>query len=302
MSPHFNLEYEYAYQQWRAGKLDQYPTSMEALTVTIEHFDRLDDAEIREVMKRVKKTNMVMVQCTNSDCIDQSALLEFGKQFSLVRTDKNLCADNSAVSAIQVSPHRRENEYIPYTNRPLSWHTDGYYNHPLNQIRAWTLFCRQDASEGGENALLDPEILYILLRDENPAFIRALSANDVMGIPANIQEGVTLRPARSGPVFSVELDNGGLHMRYSARAKNITWKQDGATQDALDFINTLFSSGSAYIFRHRMKPGQCLMSNNVLHKRTGFIDRDDSKRVVYRVRYLDRIGESGARNSSRSSD
>jgi len=36
------------------------------------------------------------------------------------------------------------------------------------------LYCAQDATEGGENQLLDHEIAYILLRDADPRFIEAL--------------------------------------------------------------------------------------------------------------------------------
>ena len=46
------------------------------------------------------------------------------------------------------------------------------------------LHCISPARVGGENALMDPEIAYILLREENPDFIRALMHPQAMEIPA----------------------------------------------------------------------------------------------------------------------
>jgi alpha-ketoglutarate-dependent taurine dioxygenase len=67
-------------------------------------------------------------------------------------------------------------EFIPYTDKPIRWHTDGYYNIPERTVRGMVLHCVQSAASGGENQLLDHEIAYILLRDENPDFIRACRA------------------------------------------------------------------------------------------------------------------------------
>ncbi len=75
--------------------------------------------------------------------------------------------------------------YVPYSNRSLSWHTDGYYNDKERQINAVVLHCAASAASGGENALLDPEIAYIRLRDEDPRFITAFEHPECMTIPAN---------------------------------------------------------------------------------------------------------------------
>jgi len=223
-------------------------------------------------------------------------LRQFGEQIGLRHLDQNLCAEEDGISAIRVSEQRRPNDYIPYTSQSLSWHTDGYYNAAQWQIRAWTLFCVQSAAEGGENAVLDHEIAYILLRDQDPELVRALMEPDAMTIPANIEAGREIRPARVGPVFSVKPEDLSLHMRYSARKRNIQWKADGATQAAVTFLTGLFSSASPYIFGHRLAPGQGLVSNNVLHNRSGFNDHPDPalRRLLYRARYFDRIAGTGA--------
>jgi alpha-ketoglutarate-dependent taurine dioxygenase len=292
MPIHFHLAHQNEYQLWREEKLKHYPRSSDELIVPIENPAKLSAKERRQVTQCVQKANMAVMQCTNSfDIFDirESTLLDLGKQMGLEKTDHHLCANAKAVSTISASAPTGVGEYIPYTNRPLSWHTDGYYNAAHEQVQAWLLWCAQTAASGGENALLDHEILYLLLRDENPDYLRALCAADAMTIPANVQDRQEIRPARSGPVFSINPASGALHMRYSARSKNILWKQDPLTKAALSFISALFSSDSTYIFHHRLKPGQCLISNNVLHMRRGFSDADNRKRVVYRVRYLDRI-------------
>ena len=124
-------------------------------------------------------------------------MLAFGRRLGLVRLATNLCADERAVSAVAVRPTGRASEYIPYTDRPLSWHTDGYYQPPGSEVRAWMLFCVRDAAVGGENTLLDPEIAYIQLRDEDPSLIRALMEPDAMTVPANVRGGMQLFARRA---------------------------------------------------------------------------------------------------------
>ena len=205
----------------------------------------------------------------------------------LTRLDTNLCADDRAVSAIAVRPTGATGDYIPYTDRPLSWHTDGYYNPRDRQVRAWMLFCVRDAAIGGENALLDPELAYIALRDEDPALIRALMAPDAMTVPANRAAGIELRPASTGPVFSVI--GGHLHMRYSARTRNIAWKADPTLEAARGRLTRLLSQGGDYMFQHKLRPGEGYVSNNVLHNRAGFTDPTGAGRLLLRTRYLDRV-------------
>jgi alpha-ketoglutarate-dependent taurine dioxygenase len=121
-------------------------------------------------------------------------------------------------------------------------------------------------------------------------------ASDVMTIPANVRNGEEIRPAQTGPVFSVD-DAGHLHMRYSARTRNVVWKDDRATQAAVQALVSLFREDSPYIVRHRLKSGEGVLSNNVLHCRTAF--EDDAERgqvrLLYRARYFDRIVDTRMR-------
>ena len=179
--------------------------------------------------------------------------------------------------------------YVPYSSRSLSWHTDGYYNDRERQINAVVLHCAQSAASGGENALLDPEMVYIRLRDENPQFITAFEHPECMTIPANTGAEGEIRPALSGPVFSYGA-HGEIHMRYSARKKNIRWRDDALTKTARDCLAEILNDQSGPVLRYRLQAGEGLISNNVLHDRTEFSDGHQQQRLLYRARFFDRIG------------
>jgi len=291
----FDLHDEQAYLAWRKRKLAGVPGSIEALQVVIQDGYQLSRQEMNAVHKALQRTNFAIYTLKADTGEDKVLIRQLGRQFGLERLDDNLCSDEDGISALKVVEKRREGEYIPYSNKRLNWHTDGYYNRPDRQIHGVILHCVQPAAAGGESALMDHEIAYIQLRDENPGYIRALMAADAMTIPPNVQNGQQVRPEQAGPVFSVAAD-GHLHMRYSARARNIVWKDDSSTQAAAEFLLNLFQQDSPYIFRHQLKSGQGVLTNNVLHCRSSFEDdaAAGQARLLYRARYFDRIVDSGS--------
>jgi len=211
-----------------------------------------------------------------------------GLQLGLERLDGNYLADDDGISSITPGAGVR-GEFIPYTERPIGWHTDGYYNPGARRIRAMTLHCVRDAIEGGESALLDHEIAYILLRDEDPEHVRALSASDALTIPPRLEGETVARPAETGPVFSTEDPAGPLHMRYTARGVNIEWKDDAATRAARAALERILGENSPHVLRLRLAPGMGIVCNNVLHARTAFRDAPGHRRLLYRARYYDRV-------------
>jgi alpha-ketoglutarate-dependent taurine dioxygenase len=283
----FDLDNERAYTAWRENKLDNYPQNIEQLIVEIDDPRQLSDAQYNAIHARVVKTNMAIYAGSTGNDPDKKIPFELGEKFGLHELDNNMGADEG-VTSLQVAHGQWRGGYIPYTNRPIHWHTDGYYNAPDQQIRGLFLHCVSPAASGGENALLDHEIAYIHLRDANPDYIRALMAPDAMTIPANAENGVEIRPARTGPVFTV-LPDGNLHMRYTARIRSIEWSADAVTQSAVEMLKDFLTSSSPYIYRATLQPGQGLVSNNVLHDRSGFEEDDDHKRLLYRLRYYQRI-------------
>lgn len=294
----FDLENHSAYAAWRERKLANYPKRLDELLVPVTNPHNLSDGEqaaIRQACVRANMAIYVSQPPTEGAVPDVTLVADLGRQFGLQTLDQNLYADDDGISALQVSEQRRQFEYIPYSRRPISWHTDGYYNPPERKIRAMVLHCVRPAAQGGENVLLDHEMLYLQLRDKNPEYIAALMQPDVMTIPANIEDGVEIRPEQSGPVFSVEGSDGKgssyLHMRYTARTRSIEWKQDSITQAAVKCLEELLAGDSPYSFTRCLAAGEGVISNNVLHTRTAFSDKNAEQqgRLIYRARYYERI-------------
>lgn len=283
----FALDNPDTYHAWRDAKLQGYPERLPDLVVEIADPRRLSPAEHQALLKRCRKTNMAIYASHIGSDPDKDSVRLLGHQFGLQRLDDNLGADEDAISSISVQTDPLHQSYIPYTNRPIAWHTDGYYNTPDRQIHAMVLHCVRPAARGGENDLLDHEVAYILLRDRHPEYLRALMHPEAMTIPANLLEGGPPRPPRQGPVFSVGPE-GHLHMRYTDRSRSITWREDALTQEAVVALKEILHQPSPWHFHGRLEAGQGLLANNVLHTRTAFTDGPE-QRLLYRGRYYDRI-------------
>jgi len=292
VSTPFDLDSIDAYQHWRDRKLANASTKASDLIVNVKNPLALSKSERTELLARSQKNNMAIY--ASELAMDESALQTFSQQLGLKHLDANWLAGEKGVTRITVSHeegHQRQ-AYIPYTDKPIKWHTDGYYNSPERQIHGMVLHCVQNAGQGGENRVIDHEIVYLLLRDINPEYIRALSSLDAMTIPARTDEDGVARPAQAGPVFSVNPDDGKLHMRYTARTRSIEWKQDPLTQTAITQLEQLLRSEIPYIFRLLLENGMGIICNNVLHDRTAFTDDPLKPRLLFRARYLNRLKEN----------
>ena len=289
----FDLANDEAYKKWRQIKLAAYPASLDELIVPIADVNAVKDDELRQLKQVIHKYNLVIYDLGAEGFVSKAQIRQFARVLDLDRIDNNICSDEDSITALQVSDAGQKKIYIPYTNRRLSWHTDGYYNTLDQQIRGMLLHCATPAVEGGENMLLDHEMLYIQLRDENPDYIRALMQPDAMLIPANNEgeAGEEIRAEQAGPVFSLEKGTANLHMRYSARTRNIIWRDDEITTEATAKI-TEYLGNSPYILRYRLAAGQGVICNNVLHNRTSFEDSDSQHRLLYRARFYDRVADT----------
>lgn len=285
----FNLDDASAYRRWRDYKLAHAITRTSELIVEINDPRALTPTEHAALLDRCRRSNMAIYASRAKD-IDENAVRELGKQFGLNRLDANWLASEQGITHIAVSADDGLRQaFIPYTNRAIKWHTDGYYNFPEQQVRSLLLHCVQSAAKGGENRLIDHEIAYLMLRDADSEFIRALSAPDAMTIPERIDEHGIARAAQSGPVFSVDPASGELQMRYTARTRSIAWKRDATTLAAVAMLEKLLASDSPHIHRARLEGGMGLLCNNVLHDRAAFTDNADAPRLLFRARYLDRV-------------
>jgi alpha-ketoglutarate-dependent taurine dioxygenase len=284
---HFDLDERDAYLAWRERKLARYPTSADALVVEVRDPIRLTAAERTALLERCARANMAIYAAPPRAQGAQDVLRAVGAQLGLRTLDVNYLADDDGITPLAVAASGTRTQFIPYTNRPIRWHTDGYYNPPERAIRAMLLHCVQRAEQGGENRLLDHEIAYIALRDADPEYIRALMRPRAMTIPARSEEGEVERGDQTGPVFSIDAD-GHLHMRYTARTRSIAWEDEPGVRAATQALANVLETDT-HVLRVRMEPGMGLVCNNVLHDRAAFTDSDAHRRLVLRARYYERI-------------
>ena len=288
----FDLDNPAAYLRWRDHKLARAITDTNELIVEIKDPCALTKAEHAALLERCQRSNMV-VYATHTELADENMVRQFGLQFGLNSLDANWLAGEQGITRVTVCAEDGQRQaYIPYTDRAIKWHTDGYYNPSERQVRGMILHCVQSAGQGGENRLMDHEIAYLMLRDSNVDFIRALSAPDAMTIPERTDEQGVARAAQAGPVFSTDPASGALHMRYTARTRSIEWKQDATTLAAVAALEQLLASDLPHILRTRLEPGMGLLCNNVLHDRAAFDNNDTAPRLLFRARYHERIAAS----------
>ncbi|MBF0160488.1 MAG: TauD/TfdA family dioxygenase [Magnetococcales bacterium] len=284
------------YRRWKERKLARYPTATADLLVEISDPFALTTAEKRAILDRCAKANMAIYRIVTPVTSHHQLLPAITAQLGLQDPDHHLGAGSEGLSALTPggSAYQPFAAYIPYQQgTAIGWHTDGYYNPPDRPVRTLCLHCEQPAGTGGENELLDHEVVYIQLRDQNPDYIRALMADDVMTIPARVEQGSVVRPDRCGPVFSLQAD-GTLHMRFTNRTRSIRWRSDAATQQAVAALKALLDQPSPYQFRGRLEAGWGLISHNVLHTRAFFQDSPETlSRRLYRARFCDRLPQIG---------
>jgi alpha-ketoglutarate-dependent taurine dioxygenase len=283
----------HSYQRWRERKLARYPRRVDDLIVEVRDPRCLSNSEVDQIQRVCRAANMAVYASALAGVPDKDIPRRLGARLGLARLHANPLADEDGISSLMATPNKSARGYIPYSNGRLLWHTDGYYNAPQERICAFILHCVQPAATGGDNRLLDHEVAYILLRDADPHFVRALCAPDAMTVPAHVEDHTEIRPARTGPVFSTDADTGALHMRYTTRTHSIEWRQDETTRGAVRLLNQALDE-SPYVLDVRLAGGQGIVCNNVLHNRSAFTDdaARGMSRLVYRARYFERIAET----------
>lgn len=279
-----------AFKLWTERKLSHYQTTMQDIVVEIKDPTHLTLPERSALLERLRKLNVVIYHCRARD-FTKKDLKILNLQLGLSRLDRNLCADGESISSVHVAESDLKSRYIPYTDRPLGWHTDGYYNPADRAIRSFTLHCVHPAQNGGVNTFLDPEIVYLMVKNYNAEYAASLTRPDAFSVPANTIDGQELRPAYTGPVFSIDSINGGLHMRYTARLQNMSWNSSPEVQQAVDYLKATIDQAVDFTVTHKLETGQGVICNNALHKRSGFTNGEsvDEQRLVYRARYYDRV-------------
>jgi hypothetical protein len=288
----FSLENESEYQVWRETRLEHYRCLNPAKIIDIADVSRFSTATRLDLVTQMQAFNFAFFDTNGGrrslSCKD---FLKLGSNLGLHRFESSPDQETDGVTILRsVDSSDKRSRYIPYTSRALNWHTDGYYNPVHARIGAFMLYCVNPADQGGESFLLDHEMLYMQIRDTAPELLAALMDPAVMVVPANIQNGVQVRPAESGPVFSIDSESGRLAMRFSSRPQYIDWKSDAQSKRAVDLVRELLMD-SEYRLSLKLEHGHGIICNNVLHGRKAYVDgsADTASRLYYRARYYDTV-------------
>ena len=254
------------------------------MIIKIQKPNNISKLELKQIAQQLKINNYAIYDIGSGLSVDQSKnfIQKLASFFSLKNIDSNLCADSDSISSITVN--QSKSRYIPYSSKAINWHTDGYYNSDNQQIKCFILHCVQPAAVGGVNRIINHEVIYQYLKQQQPEYLKALMNKNALTIPANEIKGRQIRKQQGGAVFSFDQDKK-LHMRYSARGKNIIWHKNA--QDAADFVKNLLDQVNLYQ-EIKLKSGNGIIANNVLHSRTKFTDQAGAKRHLLRARFYQR--------------
>jgi hypothetical protein len=289
----FALEDEARWVRWRERKLAAHPRCAAELVVEVRNPRNLSATEHAALLERLRRANMAIYASPVEDD-DPEIPRRIGARLGLRTLDANLLAADDGVTRITADPAKAAAGFIPYTAGRMLWHTDGYYNAPAMRVRSMLLHCVRPAAEGGESALLDHEIAWLLLREADPRLVRALMDPEALTIPERRDDDGVARPAIPGPVFSIDPATGDLHARFTARRRSVRWKCDATVSEAAARLLAILDGDTPYVLRTRLEAGMGLVCNNVFHARSTFRDAG-SPRLLFRARFVERIaGTEGA--------
>ena len=280
-----------AVSRWCDARREAHAARSATRWIEIDDPYRLRAAERDAVADQCAQFNLALYRFARGGS-DPEALSAFASAMGLERRDLTLGADRRGIASLQAAESTHGPEMIPFTPRALNWHTDGYYNPPERSVRGVVMHCAAPAARGGDNALLDPDLVYAALHEQDPVLVETLAHPRAMTIPAHEADGAVVRPARTGPVFRFLDHLPCLHMRYTMRTRSIRWRPTPDTARAVAVLEQTIASLSAHRVQVRFEAGEGVICNNVLHRRSAFVDgeSEDSRRVMLRIRSFDPVG------------
>jgi hypothetical protein len=151
----FDLSDAAAYAAWRERKLDTAPRRIEDILVAVDDPRTLSAGERDALLERCARANMAIYTSNTAGDTDKEIPRRLGLQLGLVHLDSHWLTDDDAISPISVrgAEERGERkEFIPYTDKPIRWHTDGYYNVPERTVRGMVLHCVQSAASAARTS------------------------------------------------------------------------------------------------------------------------------------------------------
>ena len=264
--------------RWAEEKEKNIPQNSDGILVNIHDINNVKTSEIAKIKETIYKYN----SCIYSSKIalkSNTNLLKFVELVGMRTYDCNNI-DSNEISTITPLQNSKIN-YIPYTDKPLNWHTDGYYDR--KSIFSWLLHCVNPATQGGENYLLDHELVlreYLLRNDD----INNLMAEDALTIP---ESKYTSRSEISTYIFSFKNKYKRLHMRFSMRKDNIGTSAK-ASPAIIKLKEIIENDCAKYSLTYKLQKNEGIITNNILHGRKAFKD-DKVKRKLLRIRSYERL-------------
>lgn len=264
--------------RWAEEKEKNIPQNSDGILVNIHDINNVKTSEIAKIKETIYKYN----SCIYSSKIalkSNTNLLKFVELVGMRTYDCNNI-DSNEISTITPLQNSKIN-YIPYTDKPLNWHTDGYYD--KKSIFSWLLHCVNPATQGGENYLLDHELVlreYLLRNDD----INNLMAEDALTIP---ESKYTSRSEISTYIFSFKNKYKRLHMRFSMRKDNIGTSAK-ASPAIIKLREIIEGNCAKYSLTYKLQKNEGIITNNILHGRKAFKD-DKVKRKLLRIRSYERL-------------
>ena len=264
--------------RWAEEKEKNIPQNTDGISVNIHDINNVKISEIAKIKETIYKYN----SCIYSSKValkNNTNLLKFVESVGMRTYDCNNIESNE-ISTITPLQNNKIN-YIPYTDKSLNWHTDGYYD--KKSIFSWLLHCVNPATQGGENYLLDHELAlreYVLRNDD----IDNLMAEDALTIPESKD---TSRSEISTYIFSFKNQYKKLHMRFSMRKDNIGTSPKASS--AITKLREIIKNDCAkYSLTYKLEKNEGIITNNILHGREAFKD-DKVKRKLLRIRSYERL-------------
>ena len=272
------------YETWRDEKLANYRTKPASLFVEINNPLQLSSAEKIAITDNCRSNNLSFIKVKPNSDIRRS-IYSINAQLGLVDFDPHLCVEGDGLVVIEDTNAPKKGGYVPYSNKALNWHTDGYYNQMDALVGSFSLYCIQPAAEGGENRWIDPEMLYIHFRELNPDIVSALSQSTTLTIPERRDGDKIVREASIGPVFFIDKASQKPKMRFTQRKRNINWLESTEITAALSELNAFLAGETEIHHQYKLAAGEGLVCNNVLHNRSAFNDSSQQRRKLLRGRY-----------------
>tara|TARA_Y100000022_G_scaffold160476_1_gene143374 strand:- start:6 stop:833 length:828 start_codon:yes stop_codon:yes gene_type:complete len=264
--------------RWAEEKERNIPQNIDGISVNIHDINNVKTSEIAKIKETINRYN----SCIYSSSVPLESnitLLKFAELVGMRTYDCNNLESNE-ISTITPVENNKIN-YIPYTDKPLNWHTDGYYDR--KPIFSWLLHCVNPATQGGENYLLDHELAlreYVMRHDD----INNLLAADALTIPESKD---TSRAKISTYIFSFENQYKKLHMRFSMRKDNIDTSPKAS--EAITKLKKIIENDCGkYSLTYKLQKNEGIITNNILHGRNAFKD-DKVKRKLLRIRSYERL-------------